>query len=844
MLDTASANDNNSVQGLLDASIVGINKENYLHEVKYPVPSSPDFVIRATDFGVVANDKRDDTVALQAAIASAKSKPADKVKVLVLPAGDIDFIEGFNAIDDTYGIVIDSIDNLILEGQDTNIYLHFGALGFRGMHVINCKNFEITKVNIDWDKVPFSMGVVESFDLSAKTAIVQVNKSYTVDASTQVIQYQEFDKDSNLPREDGNFLYNLNEAKYIKGVQFLGNNRLKITFDAAVTKAPVGTKVALSQTVHFSETFIIDNCVNVKFETVNLYSSPGMSIVTITCTNLYFNRFNCITKPGTDRLLTSTSDILHLTDTAGEIVITNCTLENSQDDGLNVSGHYLRIQEISGDRLRVVSPLGMGGTFKPSVNDLYEASDISTFDVKKTLTVSKVEDSDNGYWITVKEGTAGLVINNALANLTRTPKLTFVNNLVRNKRNRGILVQTRDVLIANNAFGNIRDGAIQLISEVNVFNECTAPKHVVIKNNKFLNNNTNADADIEAAAYGPQFAIGNPTAISDITIENNFMAYSKNAALAFKGVSDIHVRGNLIYNPATNPTQGSTNSAILLQNVTGLTLDGNKVYGGTEFGFKSVFMYGGVDAENITLTGNIGINQADVFGDQKNIEIAKSNAPINLTDNSLSDWANVGTTIDMAACTDIHTNEVKLSLVPASDFSQTTKFLWKDDGIYFSFDVMDESIQFNPSLWWEGDGMEMFLSTNTKSFDNTGAVKLTNDDTFQLFMKPESAGGNVFFAPRTSDVVMAKKSQFKLNIWVGGNGYQGEGFIPFTAVPGVKDSILAAKPVAISVSFGDSDVGNETIDPMTTFMTFSTVRHSTTTNKMIPADMTKFIFKQ
>jgi hypothetical protein len=823
---------------------VGINRNDFYNEIKYRAPAVVDYKIIATDYGVKANDKKDDTVALAAALAFAKSKPADKTKKIVLPAGDIDFIEGFNALDNRFGIVIDSIDNLTLEGTDTNIYFYNGSLGYKGFHIVKCKNFLLTKVNIDWGIPPYVMGTVTAFDDIARTAEITVNKGYTVSADTNVIEYLEYDRRSNLPRDNGNFLYNHNEVKSIKNVAYLGSNKLRLSFGTAVTKAPVGTKVALASGMHFSETFIVENCENLKCETVNLYSSPGMAFKAYTCTNLYFNRFNAIVKPGTDRLLTGTADILHLKNTAGEIVITNSTFENSHDDAVNVGGHYMRIREISGNRLRVLSPLGMWGTFKPSVGDKYEVSNIQTLEVIKSLTITKVEDSYDGYWITVAEGTTGLEINNALANITRTPKLIFKNNLVRNKRNRGLLCQTRNVLIENNAFSNVLQGPISLLSEVNIFNESTAPKDVVIRNNKFINNNQYATADIEAAAYGPGFSIGSPAAISGITIENNFFAYSKNAAMAFKGASKIKINGNLIYNPATNPSEGKTNSAILLENVRNLTVTKNKIYGGTQFGYRSVFLSGGVEANTITLSDNIGIDQKDVYGEEKIINIGKGSANINVLDKNLSDWDNAGTSIAMNAATNINVKEVNLATVPVSDFSQTTKYLWKDDGIYFSFNIKDESLQFNPNQWYLGDGMELFLTTETLSYANTGAIRLSNDDTLQLFMKPDNYGGNVFYAPRTSSAVLAKKDQIKLTFWTDSTGYKGEGYLPFTVLPGVKSQILAGKPISMSINYGDSDAGNEEINPLDKLMTFSTVRHPTTENKMIPANMTKFMFLQ
>ena len=837
------ADTSQQIEGLSDPSIVGINKDDFVNEVKYPVPTKPDYVFSATDYGVKANDKMDDTIGLQAAISAAKSKPSSATKVILLPKGDLDFIQGFNSIDNTFGIVIDGIDNLTIEGQDTNIY-YYGNSDMNGMEVSNSTNFLLTKVNVDWGTLPFMMGVVQSFDANSKTAVIKVDQGYTVNSSTQVIEYQEYNKTSDLPRDGGNFLYNINATTQISKVTYLGDNTLQLKFSVSVTQAPVGTKVALSQTMYGSESYILKNCTNAKFESDNLYSTPGMGMRAYSCDNLYFNRFNCVTKPGTDRLMTVTADILHLNDTKGEISITNCTLENSHDDAINVCGSYLRVQEIDGDTVRVLSANGMGETFEPSVGDVYELSDIVTLAPIEDLTIASVAPCSNGYLVTFKEGIKGVTVGNAMANLTRSPKLIFDNNLVRNKRNRGILVQTRNVEIENNCFSNVLNGAIQLVADVNNFNESISPKDVTIENNKFIDNNAGADADIGVVAYGEGMSIGSPDAISNLTIENNFMAYSKNAAMEFRGASNITVSHNLIYDPATNPTNGNNNCAISLQNAAKLTFDTNKVYGGTKLGFKSISIIGGVDVNptNLKLENNDGILESDVYGEAPTIQIDKSDKPINVDDNSLSDWNNVGTPIEMKACTDINVQEVDLNSISPSDFSVNAKMLWKDDGIYFSFDVTDDSIVWNQSEWWLGDGLEMFLTTETQSYADTGAVRLTNDDTVQFYTTPPAAGGTGgigFFQPRTSAAVLANKSQFKLSIWLTSKGYQGEGYIPFTAMPGIKTSIDAGKPVAMSMNFGDADT-----DPTHILKTFSTVMHPTSANKMIPANMTKVIFKQ
>ena len=71
-----------------------------------------------------------------------------------------------------------------------------------------------------------------------------------------------------------------------------------------------------------------------------------------------------------------------------------------------------------------------------------------------------------------------------------TPNFTFKNNIVMNKRNRGILIQIPDALIENNTFINVGHGSIQAASSMDQFNECTLAQGIVIRNNKFISNCT------------------------------------------------------------------------------------------------------------------------------------------------------------------------------------------------------------------------------------------------------------------------------------------------------------------------------------------------------------------
>jgi hypothetical protein len=77
-----------------------------------------------------------------------------------------------------------------------------------------------------------------------------------------------------------------------------------------------------------------------------------------------------------------------------------------------------------------------------------------------------------------------------ICNTSKYAKLTIHNCFIGNKRNRGMLLQTREIEVSNCTFANILHGPMQIFSVRNEFKEGMMPKDVTIKNNKYININS------------------------------------------------------------------------------------------------------------------------------------------------------------------------------------------------------------------------------------------------------------------------------------------------------------------------------------------------------------------
>ena len=814
---------------------VGIDRTKFDTEVLYSEPQQADYVFNATEHGVTADDGNDDSAALQSLIEEIRELPADKTKVIRLPAGRLDFIELKNPVDYQYGLVVDGIDNLSIVGDNTEIVV-WGTIGFFPFQFTRCKNLLFKGISVDWGNLPFVMGTVESFDLQNKKAVVKVNDNYELDGKTPVFEYLEYDQNTNAPLTGGNFLHN-EGVKMISSTKYLENHRVEMTFDTNVSEPPVGTKVALCFTMRFNTTFFVNSCENFKMETVKLYASPGMGLLARGSKNLYFNALRIICRPDTDRLMTTTSDMMHLKGNLGEIVITNSQLENGYDDAVNVCANYLCVYKKDGNKVTVCSPGGLHETYKPVVGEKMEIIEVANASSKGFLTVKTVTLAATGYELTFEEELGKLAIGDYLAMGDHTVSFTMKNSVIRNKRNRGLLIQTKKVLIEDCVFANIQHGSLLVASDLNGSIEGVIPEDITVRNCKFYNNNAFSTADIIVVSY-IKGGYGEAGTIKNVLVENNFFAYSRSSVLDLKGVSNVVFKNNKVYLPALSPYMAMNNCAFNLMNVSQLKFVNNEIEHSKNIGYAPVFVMGNIDPETLVVEKNKNLDRSDFISVTEEYNVKHENVTVDWDSDSLDEFNGLGTPVNMSVATTVEVDKVELDAIASSDFSADTRMLWDDTGIYVAFSVTDDEVSFNTSQFWMGDGLEFFLTDETAANDDLSTVKLDGHDTMQLFVwAAEGQPATVVVDARTSEKALAGKDKIKARCWLTDTGYAGKFYIPFEIIPEVKKAVDAGRQVSLSVNYGESDPVKGAM-----FKTVSCVEHPTSINKLIPSSMTKFNF--
>lgn len=811
--------------GLSDPWNIGVDKEKLNIEELYPIPQDIKHVVKAIDYGVTPDDGYDDTKELNKVLAEVSKYKGELVQVL-LPTGQLDFIEGMNNNNTGVSIGFEGLENVVFSGENTTLMFH-GATD--ALELKNCENIYMNGINIDWGRTPFSMGTITKND--GQTFEVTVAEGYPVDENVIIAGFLEYDQKTNAPRVNGNDIYG-----DVKSVQYLGNQKLIIQFNSQHEKSPEGTKVILRHQLYENDAISVLNSNNLHFENVTIYTAPGMGFLARSSDNLYFNRFNVMLKPDTDRLMSTTADGIHLMDCGGEVKVTNSIFENCGDDALNAHGAYLVIENISKDGV-ITAKNPRGYNFKPKVGDTVELSMVTTLLPVIDAKVIDIKDSttDQGFVLTLDKAIPDTIQKgDVIANATRTPQLEYRNNLVRNKRCRGILVQTRNAVIENNTFANLGNGGVLVTTDAGAWFESLGSHNVVIKNNKFVGNNTSktkTPGDISAIALAKNDIYGPAGVFKNIIIENNFIANTCNAGIFINSTSGAQIKNNLISAPGISPQGKYYNAGIGLSYSDNITLEKNMVVPNNSSDFKGLSLGAVVDVETLAVKANSGIDTSAI----DSIKVATTEVKqiqdnvIRVGDKSLSDWTGVGTDIGVYGVSDADQNEVTLE---DSNFKlNMAKMTWDKNNLYIGFDVSDNQLIWVGEKYWLGDGVELFFTANTDSSQPMETIKYNDESCLELFMG-SGAAVNTLVETRTSSVILKNKDGINMSLWekADGKGYSGEAKISLASIPAIREAIEQDKEIKFTLRVADTDKDKLQIQ-------ISNAPHPVEFNKFVPARM-------
>lgn len=251
-------------------------------------------------------------------------------------------------------------------------------------------------------------------------------------------------------------------------------------------KFEVGNHLVAISLSRCSANIFLNECKDVEIFDTTLYSGIGMGVIAQNSENIDIHNFN--TKLSGARCYSINADATHFVHCKGLIHIHDCLFEGQLDDALNIHSLYLKVIEITGDKLllkymhhesRGIDIFKKGGTLQLSKPD--------TLLPYAELTIKNVNKINFDYVEVEVEGDISDVKTGDVADeISYVPDVIFENNIISKLRSRGMLLASSgNIVVRNNVFEN-RGTAIKFESDGKFWYESGATKDVLISNNKFL----------------------------------------------------------------------------------------------------------------------------------------------------------------------------------------------------------------------------------------------------------------------------------------------------------------------------------------------------------------------
>lgn len=810
--------------GLSEGKNVGVN-QSQTNEIKYPVASDSAFESDAIiDFETFNGTYNNDTERWKAVFASASSINQNGKDVKVkLPNRTIDLIVSTGA-----AITLSGFKGLHIEGgEQTILMIDTPTAWLSAMSIVNCEDLHIQGVKIDYKVSPTITGIVKSVNTETLEVTMDIPTSFNSTVAKYMNNsalggtlhsYIEYDKYTLAPREGGNILIR-NEGFFDTCTFSMDGDTASVVvkftqgYVSRFKEPRIGELVALGFAMYGNNAISVYGSNNIYLEDCTIYTCPGMGLVASKVENLYVNRFDIILSG--DRRMTATADGMHFEGCTGDVFITNSIIENTHDDALNIkAGYYYELSSTDSIVRTLTIARKTSNIPMAEVGDILEVYGKDTFDLRGSFTVVSAQGTESNQIITVKERIEGNVdwTNCVITNTSISPKFEFKNNIVRNKRNRGILVQVRGAVIENNAFKNVGHGSISLHSSLDVFNEATMPKDMTVNNNKLINNGYlpygSLRGDITAFAITSNGTVAPSGTVRGVQISNNYIESSANAGISLRGVgTDTDINNNLFYNVARKSASEMTECALELENVSDVGVSGNYNYYTLESEtFSGIITAGLTKKENITLNANTNLNYQEISGEVSNTLVNKITASQVAIDGELTEWADMGNSVEMVGSS-LATGDAIDPQVYQDVFGvEMCKIAWSDAGIYFVFKVRDDKADFQTeNNFWNGDCAEIFL-TEILNMPNADFQLYRNDgDVFQLALAPNWMSGFTIASNRSNDNIFAAKASMDIKVKTVTGGYQGEVFMPFSVLPGVAAIAGTENSIGIAFVFADAD---------------------------------------
>jgi len=431
-----------------------------------------------SNYGASVNDGVDDIAGITAAINAAVSLGNINNPVrLVFENGTYDL----NPNSGTHALTMTDATGVLWDGQGAEFIVHNPEIGF--LSLLRSTNTILKDFSVDYSTLPFSQGIVTEVNPSAGYFIFTVESGFpppTTPVFMNASQRWGMFKNAKGGIKEGT----KNLIPHNNFFELVGTNTYKYANQNANTlqNAEVGDYF-----VHVARNngrTIIRNIEgkNLTYMNITGYASPAGGFNSRNSEE--WNVLDCQIKLKPGRVHSLNADAMHIN--GGKIGpwVENCLFEGFSDDFMNIKHSKLSV-------IQITSPTQITVQNFVEVNDDIEFYNPRDGIYLGAATVNSVNPQGNNQFeitlsnpinLTTTSSTGHQRADMGYIDNKCNESLIFRNNVVRNSRRYGILIQSKYALIENNTFQNLSSSAIRIENGVD-WGEGFRAREIEIRNN-------------------------------------------------------------------------------------------------------------------------------------------------------------------------------------------------------------------------------------------------------------------------------------------------------------------------------------------------------------------------
>lgn len=530
-------------------TVLSINAQNEFRPANFKVARqlplkdiSTKNYLDVTHFGAIPNDNKDDSKAIEKALLAVEDTKGN-VK-LFFPKGVYN-IRTEN--DNTHCFHLNEVSNFVLEGDSATIIIENPTHGF--LKLKNCKSGIIKGFSVDYSILPFTQGTVSKVNPEKNTFVFEADHIGSLPTDQNFVNAKTkwgtlYDKSRKTLK---NLAPNLIPVKNIEKLNIAGSFQITTTPNV-IQYIEKGDPFAIIARYNGRPTYDVNFCYQLTFMNNTNFAGPAGGFGLKESSSISI--LDCKVQRKEGRLISQDADCVHVTPGYVGPWIENCLFEGQMDDAINIKTELSYILEVLGKNEFLVSA------------NLQQGDMLSLFNPREGILIGRckvIKSSRSGKGTIIqtdrefsslnvgREKDKDMFFNQSKAN----ENFVIKNNIFRNSRRYGILIQATNGIIEGNRMENLSTGAITLQNSAS-WPEGFVPSDVVIKGNTI----TNCGFDKSYWAEGENVApilIRTTTCtkekaqwqgIQRIEITNNNIKSNSKRAIYLSGAQDVNIENN------------------------------------------------------------------------------------------------------------------------------------------------------------------------------------------------------------------------------------------------------------------------------------------------------------